>query len=193
MVTCAGTAHAQPASDGARSGFEILVNAGYGASTGKVRNVQIQPYGAGLGLDIGYLFRSGFRLGAMVGYGLGRSVAQHHDGPVGNDFDFTSDASSLSFGLSLSYDVPIDSLVLRYALNVGGTVMSWDFEGVPPDSVLGSDVWLNPTSSLLLAPGLVLWWPRGALQWGIGFDYYVQASGTIPSGFLAKLLFGVRL
>ena len=35
--------------------------------------------------------------------------------------------------------------------------------------------------------------PFGKLEAGVGFDYFVQANGTIPDGFLGKVLVGVKL
>ena len=68
-------------------GFELLASAGYGDATSPIRNLELEPYGASFGLDLGYTFPIGFRVGGVVGYGLGRSVEQRHDPAVGNEFD----------------------------------------------------------------------------------------------------------
>jgi hypothetical protein len=31
------------------------------------------------------------------------------------------------------------------------------------------------------------------MECGVGFDYFVQANGAIPNGFLGKLMLGVAL
>lgn len=182
-----------PASPRRLDGFEILASVGYGAATSNIRNLELEPYGASFGLDLGYTFPVGFRVGAVAGYGLGRTVEQRHRPVVGDDFDFSSDASSLNFAVSLGYDVQLEPFVLRYSVNLGGSFMRWDLGGVPSDTILGSGAWQSPTAGFFLAPGMTLLYPHGALQCGVGFDYYVQTSGKIPLGFLGEVLVGVKL
>jgi len=43
------------------------------------------------------------------------------------------------------------------------------------------------------APGAVVLWQHDKLVLGAGFDYLAQIHVTIPSGFLGKLLIGVKL
>src|SRR4051794_31222116 len=62
---------AQPA----RIGIEILVSAGWGASTGDVRKLTLSPYGGTTGLDVGYSWQSGVRFGGYFAYSLGRTVS----------------------------------------------------------------------------------------------------------------------
>lgn len=208
LLECLGTEHAlaappeadQPAAHAAArkpaeprlAGFELLASAGYGASTGDVNDVAIAPYAASFGLEAGYTFPVGFRLGGYFGYGLGRSVQAHREG-IGADFDFVIDASSLNFGLSLGYDVPLDAFVLRHSLGLGATMMHWDVTGVPPESVFTDADAQSPTTGFALAPGLALLWPHGLFECGVGFDYLVQSNGGIPPSFLGKLLVGVKL
>ena len=199
-------AHAEPAPDRSPAptpapvkerpslaGFEILGSVGYGTATGNIRNLELEPYGVGFALDFGYVFRKGFRVGGNVGYGLGQSVEQRHDTALGQDFDFTSDASSLNVAVSLGYDVPLYVFTLRYALNLGASFMRWGLDGAPADSVLGSGAWKSPTAGFLLVPGVTLLWPHGAFECGVGFDYFVQTSGKIPPGLLGEVLVGVKL
>lgn len=176
-----------------RSGFEVLATGGFGESTGDVRNVEVQPYGASVGLDLGYAFASGFRLGAGVGYGFGRAVRQRHDPLIGNDFDLTFDASSVNVATSVAYDVPLFFLKLRYTLAFGGMFMSWDMGDVPPRSIFSDISATSPASGFFLAPGLAVLWSHEALQCGVGFDYFVQTNDAIPPGMLGKVLVGVKL
>jgi hypothetical protein len=174
----------------ARGGLEILASLGWGASTMEVLNLKLSPYGASVGADVGYIWPSGFRLGAYLGYSLGQSVAQTYDPLVGRTQDLTADTSSLNAGISLSYDVPISCLVLRYSLGLGGTAMNWDFGSRPPNIARYSD---TPVDGFHVAPGASLFWRSELLEGGLGFRYLVQANGAIPSGFLGELLVGVRL
>jgi len=180
----------QPAAPARAAGVELLASMGWGASTQDARKMQLSPYGASVGLDGGYAWRSGFRLGGYVGYSLGRSVSQTYDPVVGSSFDMSADTSSLNTGLSIGYDVPLHGFVLRYALGIGVTAMFWDFGGEAPRIANYSE---SPAAGLHLAPGGTLFWPHNSLLGGVGFRYLAQFSDSIPSGFMGELLVGVRL
>ncbi len=173
-----------------RSGVELLASVGWGASTNDVLRLELSPYGSSFGLDAGYVWRSGFRLGGYFGYSLGRAVVQNYDPLVGNSFELTADTSSLNTGLSVGYDVPIYGFVLRYSLGLGATVMSWDFAPRSPNVARYSD---NPLVGFHVLPGATLFWRHDWFAGGVGFRYVVQADGAIPSGFLGELLVGVHL
>lgn len=175
------------------AGFELLASGGYGASTATVGNVELQPYGASVGFDAGYEFRFGFRVGVGVGYGFGRTVSQHVEPTFGAPYDVVVDTSSLNLTTSLGYDVPLYFLVLRYTLGLGATFMRWRVDGARAASVFGQIPSQSPSGGFLAAPGVSLLWPHGALEYGLGFDYFVQANWAIPPGFLGKLLIGVKL
>ena len=172
------------------SGVELLASVGWGSSTSDVLRLELSPYGGSFGLDVGYVWPSGFRLGAYFGQSLGRSVFQHYDPVVGDELDLTADTSSFNAGLSLAYDVPLYSFVLRYALGLGGTAMTWDFDPRTPDVARYSE---SPRVGFHVAPGAVLFWTRDWFEAGVGFRYLVQADGAIPSGFLGELLVGGKL
>jgi hypothetical protein len=174
-------------------GFELLASVGYGVATTKILDLELQPNGTSFGLDVGYTFRPGFRVGGVVGYGLGRTIKQHHEAAVGDDFDFAADSSTLNIASSLGWDVPLFFLVLRYTVNLGVTVMWWDFGGVPPKLIFRNIAATSPTVGVFVAPGLTLLWRHDLLQCGLGFDYIVQSNGAIPPSFLGELLVGVKL
>jgi len=141
-------------------------------------------------LDVGYLWSSGFRVGGYFGYSLGRVVSQSYDPVIGASFDLTADTSSLNYGLSVAYDVPLYSLLLRYGLGIGATMMSWDFAPMSPNLARYSE---SPTTGLHVVPGAALLWPCDWFEGGLGFRYLVQANGAIPSGFVGELMVGVKL
>jgi hypothetical protein len=173
------------------AGFSVLAMGGWGATTSTIRHLELAPYAATFGLDVGYTFRSGLRLGGYFDYSLGHSVKERRDPLIGRDFDFTAVSSSLGGGISLGWDVPIYVIVLRYSVGLGVTSMKWDF-GQIPKTILHYDV-SNPTVSFHVAPGLALLYEHGLFEAGVGFDYFAQTSGTIPNGFLGKVLCGVKL
>jgi len=190
----AAPAPAEPAPSGKPgvAGFGVLLVGGYGASTTSVRGMSLAPYGATFGLDAGFTFPFGLRLGAYGNYSLGSTTNEHRDPILGQAFDFKADTSNLTAGLSVGWDVPMSCLVLRYGMGLGFTSMKWDFGGVDAADVRYGDA-KNPSTGFQFAPGATVLWPHGKFQGGVGFDYVVQANGTIPSGFIGKLVAGVKL
>lgn len=172
--------------------FELLATAGYGTHTGDVVNLELAPYGASFGIDLGYNWASGFRLGGYFFRSLGHRVVQRREPRFGNEYDFTADSSSFSGGLSLGWGVPLYGLILRYKLSLGVTAMQWDFHG-GYSAVADLDNDSSPTSGFHFAPGAALLWPYGHFEAGVGFEYLAQIKDTIPSGFIGTLLIGVRL
>jgi len=174
------------------AGLGVLLTGGYGASTSSVRGMTLAPYGATFGLDVGFTFRFGLRLGAYGSYSLGKTTNEHREPVIRQGFDFKADTSSVSGGLAIGWDVPVQCLVLRYGMSFGFTSMKWDFGGVDASDVRYGDA-KNPNTGFQFAPGALLLWPAGKFEGGAGFDYIVQANGTIPSGFIGKLVAGVKL
>jgi hypothetical protein len=168
----------------------VLATAGWGVSTGRLLNLELAPYGASFGVDLGYTWPGGFRLGAYFSNSLGSGVRQHRDPRIGREYDFTADSSCLNGGLSLGWDVPLYSLVLRYSLSFGVTAMHWEFQDVPGGAERFDAN--NPNVGVHVAPGVALLWPYRWFEAGVGFDYLAQVKDTIPNGIVGKLLVGVR-
>lgn len=169
-----------------------LVTGGYGANTTDVRGMGLAPYGATFGLDAGFTFRYGLHLGAFGTYSAGKTTQEHRDPILGKAFDFEADTSAVSAGLNVGWDVPLHVLVLRYSVGLGFTSMKWDFGNVDAGDVRYGDA-KNPSLGFQFAPGAALLFPHGKFVGGLGFDYLVQANGTIPSAFIGKALVGVKL
>jgi len=207
LIMASKPAHAEAASSASESattntkpqdtgpslrGFDALATVGFGAHTGNIANLELAPYGATFGIDLGYSWRSGFRIGGYFFKSLGRSVAQHRDPFVGREYDFTAEASSINGGLSLGWGVPLYFFVLRYKLSLGVTAMHWEFQDDPVVRP-AYDESNSPTLGMHVAPGVALLWPHGVFEGGVGFDYLAQIKDTIPSGFIGTLFLGVRL
>jgi hypothetical protein len=187
----AGTA-AESAPGAALGGFDALASAGWGVSTSKIGDLELAPYGATFGIDVGYAWPVGFRLGAQFDYSLGHSVVNRRNPRVGSDYDVTADTSSISGGLSLGWDLPFYAVVLRYNLRLGVTAMRWDFAGGARTSAEFAAT-TNPAVGVNFAPGVALLYPYRWFEAGVGFDYLAQNDdGAIPSGLIGKLLIGVR-
>lgn len=173
-------------------GFDLLATVGWGAHTSTLGDLELAPYGASFGVDLGYSWKSGFRLGGYFFHSLGRSLPQHRDPRLGRSFDYTAEASSSNGGLSLGWGVPLYCFVLRYKLSLGVTAMQWAFHTASPAELgFGDDS--SPSLGFHLAPGVALLWPYGKFEGGLGFEYLAQIKDTIPSGFIGTLVVGVRL
>lgn len=181
-----------PASPASIGGVQILATAGFGASTDKVRTLEFSPYGATFGLDAGFTFGMGLRLGGYFAYGVGHGVTQIYDPLIRAPFEVTVNSSSVGGGFSVGYDIPLYFLLMRYTVGLGVTSMSFDFGDVTARRVRFDDV-SNPSVGFHVAPGAAVLFPYGLFEGGIGFDYLIQVNPHITSGFIGKLLVGVRL
>jgi hypothetical protein len=173
------------------AGFDVLVSGGFATSTMDVYRLHLEPYGGTFGLDTGYTFGFGLRLGAYFEYSLGQNSNVHYNPLIGRSADFVAVTSSMHGGMAIGWDVPVSVLVLRYALSFGFSSMKWDFGDAKPIQVRFGNA-SNPTVGFHFAPGLALLYGHGLFQGGVGFDYFVQTSGTIPSGVLGRVLVGVK-
>jgi hypothetical protein len=191
------TAAAAPAQAGApksddRAGFSVLASVGYGAHSQRVYRLELEPYAASFGLEPGYTFRNGLRLGAYAQYGLGRSLAQSYNPTLGDNYDLAVKGTSVIAGASLAYDLPLYMFVLRYALKLGFTRMSWEF--AQADQVpLAFGTRTGTQYGFSMAPELSLLWRVRSFQCGLAFEYLIQTQDLIPSGVFGRLLLGVAL
>jgi hypothetical protein len=152
----------------------------------------MKPYGAIVGLDVGYTFPMGLRLGAYGTYGFGNPVSEQIDRGIRGVQDVTIDSSSINAGVSFGYDVALGFFVLRYTLNTGVTFMTFHFDGASPEA-MGFAETNSPATGFHFAPGATLLLRWGRFECGVGFDYLVQANGAIPNGFIGKLQIGAGL
>jgi hypothetical protein len=180
-------------SEKGRQGFDLLAKAAFGKATDQAYGLDIEPYGANFGLDSGYTWAFGLRLGVSVDYGLGRTLHQVRDPRIGRTNEVTTQASALNSALSIGHDLWLRFLILRYSWSFGVSWMSWDFTSVPPSTIHGYASSKGSTAGFYAAPGLAVLWPLGHFTCGLGFDYVIQTKNQIPSGILPKLLVGVKL
>ncbi|HEX5099499.1 MAG TPA: hypothetical protein VFV94_08375 [Polyangiaceae bacterium] len=169
----------------------MLANAGWGAAPATGGDLELAPYGASFGGDVGYTLSMGLRLGAHFDYSRGHAVTQSTDPRIGRDHELTADASTVHGGFSMGWDVPLSVLLLRYTLRLGVSSMSWDFGGNTRRPV-EFETLSNPVVGLHVAPGMAVLWPYRGFEAGIGFDYLAQSNYAIPSGFIGSVLIGVR-
>lgn len=190
--TNAASAPGKHAARPSLKGFDALATIGWGTHTSTFVDLELAPYGATFGVDLGYSWRSGFRLGGYFFHSLGHTLPQHREPLVGRPVDFTAEASSVNGGLSLGWGVPLYCFALRYKLSLGVTSMRWRFHDVS-SAVAGFGEDTSPTVGFHIAPGVALLWPYGKFEGGAGFEYLAQIKDTIPSGFIGTLFLGVKL
>jgi len=147
-------------------GFELLGMVGYGAV---VRESTHHPFGVTAGVDFGYTWPVGLRIGTDASYGLGRRIENsNRQGEV-----YTTHATCFMWGASVGYDESLSSAFrLRGAID-GGLAVQFD-DGAAPLFYVG---------------------PKGALIWQHrAFEFGLQAKylWSAPSTFQVGLMGGTR-
>jgi hypothetical protein len=152
-------------------GFELDGTLGYGVATGfwTAGERQVDPYGVTPGLDFGYTFPFGFRIGTDASYGFGRRLEYtSRTGEV-----ITTHASSFTWGASVGYDMLLSSFKLRGAID-GGLAVYFDEGDAAPSFYAG--------------PKVAFIWQYRAFELGVQTKYL----WAVPSVFHVGLLGGTR-
>jgi hypothetical protein len=162
-------------------GFDVLGNVGYGVASESYADIagdlQADPFGFMLGVDAGYTFRFGLRLGVTYTHGFGREFEGTRTGTGGREYPVHTHHQSDIIGASVGYDWLLDPIRLRASLD-GGIIYFNTTDNA-------GDL---PAFSLLLAPGFAALWQLGPLELGAGLKYY----GFFASGFGGSLMAGAR-
>ncbi len=160
-------------------GADVVGNVGYGVGSDNYSE-DADPLGFMLGVDAGYTFRLGLRLGVNYTHGFGRKV----DGTrtvAGIEYPVHTHHRSDMLGGSVGYDLLLDPIRLRGSLDVGLIF----FNG--PDDV--ADL---AGVTYLLAPGLAALWQLDPLELGAGVKYYGFLGEGGGLGFAGSLIAGAR-
>jgi hypothetical protein len=173
-------------------GFGAGVTLGYGYTLEIPAGIELKPQALSVGLQLEYVFSSGLRLAVHGDYGFGKDVPQTYR-PVGYEpIELTAKSKMLNMGLSFGFDDDFGPVVLRYALDIGMSLLSWDLGPLPWVGLGGYAPPKGSTTSLYLAPGLGLLFPFSRFYAGVEARYQVQLGDVIPSGVLVFLHTGVR-
>jgi hypothetical protein len=158
FIQLAGVRDARAESPRKVEGFEVLGTLGYGVAVG---DLEFDPYGVMVGLDLGYTFPFGLRIGTDASYGFGhRSEQTLSTGRV-----VTTDASGFIWGGSVGYDLLLSSFRLRGAVD-SGLVFFKNEGGV------------TPGAAYYIGPSLALIWQYRAFELGLQSRYLVTPDGT---------------
>jgi hypothetical protein len=152
-------------------GVEVLGTVGYGTTN------DAPPFGFMLGVDAGYTFRFGLRLGLDYTHCFGREVEQTRTGIGGAEYQVHNQYQSDLIGASIGYDWLIAPIRLRVSLDQG--LLFVNNEKV---SVTGYTYFLDP--------GFAAFWQFGSLEAGAGLKYYWLFGAR--SGVSGSLMAGAR-
>lgn len=152
-------------------GFELAGTLGYGVAVGlwTAGERKVDPYGVTPGLDFGYTWPFGFRIGTDASYGFGRRIENSDwKGEV-----YTTHASSFTWGASFGYDFFLSSFTLRGAID-GGLALYFDQGDASPSFYVG--------------PKVAFIWQYRAFEFGFQAKYL----WAVPSAIQVGLMGGTR-
>ena len=142
-------------------GFEAVGTLGYGVAVG---DDLVDPFGVMVGLDLGYTFRFGLRIGADASHGFGRRI----EGTLSTGEAVVTDAASNTLGVSVGYDLMLSSSFrLRGAADTG--FVFFYGEGALPGGPPGATWYIGPRVALI--------WQYRAFELGLQGKYWVMADG----------------
>ena len=152
-------------------GFEVLGTLGYGVAVG---DMEIEPYGVMVGLELGYTLPFGLRISTDASYGFGGSVEQ----TISTGRVVETDASSINWGGSVGYDLLLSSFRLRGAVDSG--VIVYDVNGAA-----------TPGAAYYIGPRIALIWQYRAFELGLQSKYWVlpAGSGAVQAGLMSGVRF----
>jgi hypothetical protein len=161
---------AEPKLDGA----DVVGNVGYGTVPSDDKG---EPFAFMLGVDAGYTFRFGLRLGLTYTHGYGREGEYTRQGVGGIESVHTHHHSD-TFAVPVGYDWLLAPVRLRASLDAGMIFFNTTNNA--------GDL---PAWTLLLAPGFAALWQLGPLELGAGLKYHQFLGGH---GFSGSLMAGGR-
>jgi hypothetical protein len=151
-------------------GFEVLGTLGYGVAVG---DMEIEPYDVMVGLELGYTLPFGLRIGTDASYGFGRRIEQ----TLSTGRVVVTDASSITWGGSVGYDLLLSSFRLRGAVDSG--VIIYNFEGA-----------VTPGAAYYIGPKVALIWQYRAFELGLQSKYWVSVDhGVVQVGLMSGARF----
>ena len=173
------------------------VTEGYGWPTTTIDDFELDPYRANFGLTLSYTFDLGVWLGVFGRYYTGGTVEQVYE-PIYTPYrvPVAADSRMTALGASVGYDQKLGPIVLRYALDVGVSLLEWKFVTggrIRFRKLAGFPSMQGSLTGFHIAPGLGLVWPIDWWFAGLEFRYRVEAAAQLPQGAETFLHAGVRL
>ncbi|MEI9948716.1 MAG: hypothetical protein WDO74_06960 [Pseudomonadota bacterium] len=156
-------------------GFEVLGTLGYGVDVGGMTwwDREVDPYGVMVGLDLGYTFPFGLRIGVEASKGFGRRIEQ----TLSTGEVVTTDTSSFPLGGSVGYDLLFSSFRLRGAVDSGFIFYS------------GENA-IAPGGGFYIGPKVALIWQYRAFELGLQSKYWAAtAGGVVQMGLMSGARF----
>lgn len=173
--------------------FAVGVVVGYGKAIDVPAGVELEPLHWAFGLRFDYDFTFGLRLGAYGDYALGDAVTGEYQvlDLERARVTATVDSQLWNFGVSVGYDQAVGPVVIRYALDIGITYLTWDMGDTMVDHIYGyarTGGQVGPH----MAPGLGVFAPLDRYYVGIEYRYWIQFGDLVPPGVMGFAHGGVR-
>jgi hypothetical protein len=170
------------------------VLASYGSPTSKVSGLRVNPYGVGLGGDFTWTSPSGVWLGLGGTVFFGRTVTQIYEPALTTlQIEMAARSHAITIAPQVGFDLRIDPLVIRYSLDVGVTILAWDFGDISYLSIADYSPMRGSTAGLHLAPGFGLLLPLEAFYFGLDFNFRIETNAQIPGAVVGGFQAGWRL
>jgi len=173
FIQLVGARDARAESPGKVEGFELAGSLGYTLASRdwSFNDQKIDPFGALVGVDFGYTFPFGLRLGTDAVYGFGRTIeSTNWKGEVSS-----THASSLTWGASLGYDASLSSSLRFRGAADAGLLVFFDESGTGFGGYVG--------------PKLALIWQYRSFEIGIQTRWLVFYPGALQAGLTAGTRF----
>lgn len=190
------SAKARDASSQAYDGraFAFGLTAGYYVPVKDVYGLELNPFGWAVGGTAAWMHSSGFTLGLHAQYFFGDTISQTYEPPL-TTYQIPMDAQSqmTSIALTFGFEQRLDPIVLRYVLDVGASLLSWNFGDTGYTGLAGFPTSEGTSVGAHLAPGVGVMVPLGAFYAGAEVRYRVEVVGYGPGALGGHLHLGWRL
>jgi len=193
------TAEATPAKSAPMGGpygdrnIGIALTTGYLATGGDVFGLRVEPHGFNLGVGASYTWDSGLWLGVEGRYFFGSEIEQVYLPPLTTlEIPMTMKSSLASVALAGGFEHAVGPIVVRYGVEVGVSIISWDMGDLPFLFVAGYPALKGTLASPHLAPGVGVVLPIDWFFVGLDFRYRLELGSQIPGAAGGHLATGVR-
>lgn len=165
-------------------GGDVVGTVGYGTATDKYTAAGLKgdPFGFMLGVDAGYTFRFGLRLGVFYTHGFGRDSEGTRTDAGGIEYPVHTHHWSDMIGATVGYDWLLAPIRLRASLDAGVSAFVRTTDSGP----------LPTAATFVAAPSFAALWQLGPLELGAGLKYYGFVGPGGGSGFAGWLMAGAR-
>ncbi len=166
---------------------------GYYAPTTDMFGLKVDPFGPALGITTSYTTPSGIWFGLHGQYFQGKAISQVYEPPLTSlEIEMDAQTQLASVAAQVGFDQVLGPVVLRYALDLGVSFISWDLGDLPYLAIAGYQPMKGSGVGLHVAPGVGLLVPLGGFFVGAELRYRLEMGGLAPSSVGGNLHSGWR-